>query len=265
MAEAINATDSTRISYESSGSGPALVWLHGSALSRAPWRGLGYLAGLPGYTHVRVDVRGHGRSHKPHAPAAYHAELLMGDVLAVLAAEGIERAGLIGYSLGARIGWNLVNAHPERWAAFVALAGSHRSQRGQVAEIFFPGYLTALQSGDIDAFVAGFGGLDPATRMAFRANDPLALAALFTWIEQHDPGLPDDFVREVQVPTLLVAGTADTRRFADAQDEVALLPDGRLVPLIGRDHGGTLGAVAPVLAAVQPFLAEVYPASVVPS
>lgn len=255
-AEARNAVDDTRISYEVSGEGPPIVWLHGSALSSAAWRGLGYLKGLPGYTHVRLDARGHGRSDKPHRTEDYHPELLMSDVLAVLDAEGIDRAAVVGYSLGARTGWNLLNAHPERVAAFVSMGGSHRPQRGQVASIFFDGYLEALRAGDIETFVDGFIGLDPVTAMAFRANNPLALAGLFGYLEERDHGVSDQDLRAIETPTLLIAGTADTQRFADAQDEMGLLPEARLVPLLGRDHGGTLGAVTAVLAAIEPFLGQ---------
>ena len=260
MADAYNPQDGTRISFDVAGEGPALVFLHGSALSRVVWRGLGYLKGLPGYTHVRIDARGHGRSEKPHDAAAYAPELMVGDVLAVVDQLGIQRAGIVGYSMGARTGWQLVTNHPERVAAFVAMGGSHRAQGGEISKIFFPGYLEALRSGDIDAFVEGFGpGLDPNTKAAFRNNDPLALAAFFALTESGDSGIPDLAVRGVRVPTLLIAGTADERRYADALDEARMLPRGSFAGLPGRSHAGTLASVADVLAAVVPFLDREYP------
>lgn len=262
MPEVRNPVDGVRTSYEVSGQGPAVVFLHGAGLSRAVWRGLGYLKGLPGYTHVRLDARGHGRSDTPHDPASYAPELMAGDVLAVLDAEGISSAAVLGYSLGARTGWTLVTEHPDRVAAFVAMAGSHRSQRGTIEQLFFPGYLSALRSGDIEQFVAGFGpDLDSATRVAFRRNDPRALAALFAATEENGESLPDSALRDVATPTLLVAGTADQPRCTDAVDELALLPDARLTILPDHTHSATLGAVAQVLAAVQPFLARAHPPS----
>lgn len=260
MADAFNPVDGTRISYDVAGEGPALVFLHGSALSRVVWRGLGYLKGLPGYTHIRIDARGHGRSEKPHDPQAYRPELMVGDVLAVLDELGIRRAGVVGYSMGARTGWQLVTSHPERVAAFVAMGGTHRAQHGEISRIFFPGYLETLRAGDIQAFVEGFGpGLDPNTRAAFSNNDALALGAFFELTESEDTGLPDLAVRGVRVPTLLIAGTADERRYADALDEARMLPKGRFVGLPGRGHAGTLASAGDVLAAVKPFLDEVYP------
>ena len=96
--------DGTTLRYDVSGEGPPLALLHGSVLSRAIWRGLGYLEPLAAqHTVIRVDIRGHGGSGAPHDPAAYTPEVLLADLLAVLDAEGASRAALMGYSLGARI------------------------------------------------------------------------------------------------------------------------------------------------------------------
>lgn len=261
MSTALNPADGTSIAYDVTGSGPAVLWLHGSALSRVPWRGLGYLRALPGYTHVRLDARGHGRSDKPHDPDAYTAEALVGDALAVLDAEGFEQAAVVGYSMGARTAWQLLITHPERITAMVALGGSHRAQRADdVERIFYPGYLDALRAGDIDGFVTGFGpGLDPNTAAAFRHNDPLALAAWFGHTAEGDTGLPDLALRQIRRPVLLVAGTRDTRRYRDALDEARLLQHGRFVGLDGADHAQTLARAPEVLDAVVPFLNQAWP------
>lgn len=269
MPETIDPLDGTSLSYDltaprtpGAGDAPAIVWLHGSALSRVPWRGLGYLKAFPGYTHLRPDARGHGRSGKPHDAASYRPELMVADVLACLDAAGLERAVVVGYSMGARVAWQLVEQHPERVLAFAALGGSHRAQQAQEVErIFFPGYLDVLRSGDIDAFVAGFGpGLDPNTAAAFRRNDPLALAAWFEATSAYDTGMPDSAVRRVTQPALLVAGTKDATRYQDSLDAVRLLPHGRFLGLPDTDHAGTLAASAQVLERLVPFVESVAPA-----
>ena len=89
MAEAFNAVDGVRISFQESGAGPAIVLVHGSGLSRAVWRGLGYTKALEERFRVlTLDLRGHGRSDKPQHEAAYTMDLLVGDILAVLDAAG---------------------------------------------------------------------------------------------------------------------------------------------------------------------------------
>src|SRR5690625_3190220 len=99
----LSPSDGIDLRYDVAGTGPPLVLLHGSVLSRAIWRGLGYLEPLTEVrTVIRMDLRGHGRSGAPHQEAAYTQERFVADLLAVLDAEGHDRAALMGYSLGAR-------------------------------------------------------------------------------------------------------------------------------------------------------------------
>ena len=89
--------DGIDLRYDVAGSGPPLVLMHGSVLSRAIWRGLGYLGPLAdSHTVIRMDLRGHGRSGAPHQEAAYTQERFVADLLAVLDAQGHERAALLG-------------------------------------------------------------------------------------------------------------------------------------------------------------------------
>jgi pimeloyl-ACP methyl ester carboxylesterase len=252
-----NPADGTEISYDAVGEGPAVVLLHGSALSKAIWRGLGYVKALEGFRVVRIDLRGHGRSGTPAAPEAYRMALHTGDVLAVLDAERIGRAHLVGYSLGARVAFSLAAGAPARAASLTALGGTYRPQRGEVAKVFFPGYLGALRSGGMQAFVEGLEAsgkaVDPATRQAFLANDAGALAACFTGTEE-DPGLPEAVLAQLALPALLMAGTRDSQRLEDSRRAAEIMPDARFVELPGRTHAGTLAPAGPILEVLVPFL-----------
>jgi pimeloyl-ACP methyl ester carboxylesterase len=66
------------------------------------------------YDVTRVDLRGFGRSGRPTGSFS-HA----GDLLAVLDASGIERAGFVGASFGGLVALDLAASHPERVAALV--------------------------------------------------------------------------------------------------------------------------------------------------
>jgi pimeloyl-ACP methyl ester carboxylesterase len=61
---------------------------------------------------VAFDNRGHGQSEKLYAPADYHADLMTRDAVNLLAHLGIERADLMGYSMGARTASFLALAEP---------------------------------------------------------------------------------------------------------------------------------------------------------
>ncbi|GAA1360730.1 alpha/beta hydrolase [Arthrobacter rhombi] len=252
MAEAHNPLDGTTISYDVTGEGPAVVLLHGSALSRAIWRGLGYVKALEGFTVVRIDLRGHGRSGKPHDPHAYAMDLLVADVLAVLDAEKLASAAVVGYSFGSRVGFSLAARAPGRVEKLVTLGGTYRPQAGEVAKVFFDGYLDALRTGGMQAFVDGQ-TLDPQTKAAFMANESEALVAYFERTEI-EPGLDESVLPDLDLPVLLMAGTRDTERYLDSRRAAELLPDARFVPLQGRTHGSTLFPADEVLAGMLPFL-----------
>ena len=100
-----NPADGVRIAFRTTGSGPAVVLVHGTALSQVIWRGFGYSRELADqFTVITLDLRGHGRSDKPHDRQVYSVESMVGDVLAVLDATGTDRAHYVGYSLGGRVG-----------------------------------------------------------------------------------------------------------------------------------------------------------------
>lgn len=89
----ITSSDGIEIYYETEGEGPPLLLVHGLAMGADSWRGAGYIDALSGaFNVVAIELRGHGRSAKPHDAAAYAAETMVDDVLAVLDANGIDRS-----------------------------------------------------------------------------------------------------------------------------------------------------------------------------
>ena len=115
MPSAFNPDDGIQIYYEVEGNGIPLALGHGGTQSGRAWREFGYIAGLSDrFQLILIDLRGHGKSDIPHAPAAYAARRLAGDVIAVLDDLGIDRAHYWGYSYGAWIGYRLGAYYPER-------------------------------------------------------------------------------------------------------------------------------------------------------
>ncbi|GAA1736976.1 alpha/beta fold hydrolase [Brachybacterium phenoliresistens] len=244
-----------------------LVLLHGSVLSRAIWRGLGYLEPLAaGHRVVRLDLRGHGRSGKPHDPRAYTQQVLAADVLAVLDRLGAqEPVGVIGYSLGARLALTLALEHPGRVARLVCLGGSAADQRGAVDSLFFPGTVDTLREEGMDAFCTrqGLGADAPgrtaqSTRTAFLRADPQAMAALFTATDA-TPGVAEERLSACAVPALWMTGERDVPRLTQSRHAAGLMPHGRFVPLPGRTHASTLSPARDVLDEVLPFLDGPWP------
>ncbi len=254
-----NPVDGTEIAYEVGGEGEPLLLVHGSGLSKGTWRGLGYLRDLErDFTVVSLDLRGHGRSGKPHDAASYRPELFVGDVDAVLDAEGLGPVHYVGYSFGARIGLRVALEEPERLRTLTTIGGSYGDMSQAISETFFPGWQEALRSGGMDAFVDGWSAhrgrpVDPATALAFRQNDPAALLAYFEAIEGEE-SLGMAATASIAVPTLLLAGTDDTRRYEQSQEAAKRMPHGRFFELVGQDHGSSLLPVDEVTDLVRTFL-----------
>ncbi|MFD1213341.1 alpha/beta fold hydrolase [Arthrobacter sp. GCM10027362] len=260
-----NALDGVRLAFDdvpgadgADGAGGPLLLVHGSGLSKAAWRGLGYRRALAGRRLIALDMRGHGRSAKPHEDAAYTTAAFVADVEAVLDACGVGSAHYFGYSFGARVGFALTAARPGRIRSLACLGGTYRALAGQAGDLFFPGYLEALDRGGMGAFLEGWAAragrpLDPATAHAFGANDPAALAAYFRQGERL-PGLAEDEVARLQVPALLLAGSRDHPRAEDSRRAAELMPHAVYRELPGLEHATSFAAVEPVTALLRDFL-----------
>src|SRR5512136_1562042 len=109
-----------KIHYIVEGEGPPLLIHHGLSGYVGSWREAGYLKALKEHYQVILpDVRGHGKSSKPHRPEYYVMEKMVGDVTAVLDDLGDEKALYWGYSLGGRVGLATGKYAPNRFNALV--------------------------------------------------------------------------------------------------------------------------------------------------
>ena len=101
-----------------------ILLIHGFASNhRMNWVGPRWVETLTqaGRRVIAFDNRGHGQSEKLHAPADYHLDLMTRDAANLLAHLGVERADVMGYSMGARI------------ASFLALASRASCARSSSA------------------------------------------------------------------------------------------------------------------------------------
>lgn len=224
-------TSGLTLAYEVAGEGPPVLCIHGFASSgKVNWIDTGWVETLvgAGYTAITLDNRGHGASDKPHDPDAYYPTQMAEDALALLDHLGIDRAALLGYSMGARISAFLAYAHPERVMAAI-----------------FGGMGMNLINGLTDGndIIAGLrapalADLTHPTARQFRifadhtGSDREALAACMETSRQ--PMARAD-VRRIAVPVLVAVGEAD--EMAGPPEQLAeLLPSGEAFVIPRRDH-----------------------------
>ncbi len=95
---------------------PTVLAVHGFASScRDNWVSTGWVRDLTraGFRVLGVDQRGHGASDKPHEASAFSMDALVADLITVLDTYLLDTVLYAGYSLGARVGWQLAVQAPE--------------------------------------------------------------------------------------------------------------------------------------------------------
>src|SRR5688572_14708071 len=107
----VTLDDGTTLHWEESGTGSPLLLIQGLGWSADMWYSL-----VPeleaGYRVIRYDARGIGRSDVPAGP--YPIELMADDAVAVLTAAGVDRAHVLGVSLGGIVAQEVALRHPDR-------------------------------------------------------------------------------------------------------------------------------------------------------
>ncbi len=110
------------IHYTDEGDGEPVVLVHGFAVNaNLNWRLPGITRGLArDFRVISMDLRGHGRSGKPHDDALYGPHMVR-DVIRLLDHLGIDRAHVAGYSLGGFVALKLAVIAPERLISVAVL------------------------------------------------------------------------------------------------------------------------------------------------
>jgi pimeloyl-ACP methyl ester carboxylesterase len=245
--------DGTDLAYQQEGLGRPAVLLHGLSVDTdLNWKAPGIWGALvdAGHRVVGFDARGHGRSGKPHEPAAYEDGAMVKDVAALLDALSLDQVDLVGYSMGAstalqfagrdrrvrRLVLGGIGGDPHAW-------GTPDDTRGATARR----WLAGLEAADPDTIE------DPLARGArkvfeARGNDLAAMAALLRANRRHLSG--EMASAAVAAPTLVVCGDRD----ASPRALAAALPDAEALVIEG-DHESAVGN--PKLAeAIVRFLAD---------
>ena len=249
------------IRYVEAGTGETtIVLLHGFAANADLFALDGMLVALATrWRVVALDARGHGRSDKPHEPAAYGREMTE-DVVRLLDHLGVQRAHVLGYSMGGMLALDLLTRHPER--VLSAVVGGCGLPEPAVHGALMESVARALDAGagfqPLVARLAAGTRVPPSPerlavleRALLAANDPRALAAVARGFEQLLPA--EASLRANTVPTLAVVGTLDPL-MPDVLRLRRTMARLEIVLVDGTDHMST-GTAPAFLAAARRFFA----------
>jgi pimeloyl-ACP methyl ester carboxylesterase len=115
----ITSTDGTKLYYEETGIGAPVVFVHEFAADYRTWEPqMRYFA--RSHRCVTFSARGYPPSEVPSDPARYGQEFARGDVVAVMDALGIDKAHIVGHSMGAYTALHIGIRHPQRCISVTA-------------------------------------------------------------------------------------------------------------------------------------------------
>jgi 3-oxoadipate enol-lactonase len=262
---ALADVNGTRLAYEVAGEGPAVVLLHGLTLDLRMWDD--QFASLAAHhCVVRYDLRGFGRSDPPHGGEPYsHAD----DLRALLDVLGIERAAVVGLSLGGMLAVEFALTYPGAIRALVladaavsgftfgppmsdVLGELYRAARAESGAVAREGWLGS----------ALFGYSQTLPDVAARLRTMVAEYSLWHMLHR-DPRLPFeppaiDRLAEISAPTLVIVGEHDLPDFHSIAGILSSnIPGARLAVLPNAGHMSNMDNPSAFNDLTQAFLAEI--------
>lgn len=207
-----------RIRYIEQGAGEPVVLVHGyTATIEKNWVFPGVFQQLAkNYRVIALDCRGHGKSDKPHDVKQYGQEMAL-DIVRLLDHLKIDKAHIVGYSMGGAITAKLLTMKPERFLT-ATLGGSGGILAPTQLEIkLFEQLATDIEKGSLRTLILALTPKDQPrpTEEQIKQSDAsfLAgqdLAALAAVVHSFvDSAVTEAQVAAINVPTIAIVGTAD--------------------------------------------------------
>ncbi len=182
----ITSADGTRLYYEEAGAGTPVVFVHEFAGDYRTWEPQ-MRAFARAHRCVTFSARGYPPSDVPSDPARYGQDIARADVVAVMDALGVDRAHVVGHSMGAYTALHVGIKHPQRcisvtaagcgWGS-VADPAAREAMRQLAAD-------TAKMFTEKDIAAAAALYADTPTRQTHRYKDPRGYAEFARMLAEH--------------------------------------------------------------------------------
>jgi 3-oxoadipate enol-lactonase len=259
--------DGERIAYEvfGRGDGTPVLLVQGLGVDSRGWA---LQRGAFGREHrcIAVDNRGMGGSSRPEGP--YDLVRMAQDAIAVLDAEGVERAHVVGASMGGVIAQIIGVLYPERTRSLTlaCTACRHHQWRRELftewADLVTARGMHALAGEGLQWLVGPrlhrrFGrALNLLSRLVMSGSPAPFVAQIDAILD-----MPDDMRFELprlRVPVLVITGSQDALTpVGDAEELAELIPGAQLYVLPGAAHGVMAEAPGPFNRTVVSFINQV--------
>lgn len=224
----LTSFDGTKIYYEVRGTGKPVLLVHGFIVNSTSWkRGQLYYDLLnAGYKVIILDMRGNGRSDKPHDSLAYDNDAEAKDIMLLMDHLNIKKYSVVGYSRGSIITARLLVLDKRVVTATMGGMGTDFTNPDWPRRIMF---YHAMMGDSVPELK---GAVDYVKQQHL---DQLALA----YLQRSQPSTPKDVLAKVKQPVLVICGDNDTDN-GSANDLAKLLPHSTYNTVPG-DHNHASG------------------------
>lgn len=228
---------SVEIAYLDEGEGDPILLIHGFASSKnVNWVYPLWVSTLTkaGYRVIALDNRGHGESTKLYDPEQYSIGAMAGDARALMDHLKIERADVMGYSMGGRITAFLAAHHSDRVRSAIlgGIGIGLMDDEGRPGENVASALETESPETIVDPMGKMFRNFADQTR-----SDRRALAACMRGSRRL---MTRDEAASIKVPTLIAVGTTDDVA-GSAQELSEIIPGSQVLDIPNRDHMRAVG------------------------
>jgi pimeloyl-ACP methyl ester carboxylesterase len=212
-----------RMYYEVHGTGRPLVVLHGAYMTIET---MGEI--VPSLAETRqviaLELQGHGHTADIDRPLSY--EQMADDVAALLRHLEFEEADVFGFSMGGGIALQVAMRHPEMVRKLVVASATYTSDG------LYPEVGEAIETITPELF-AGTPLLEEYTRVAPNSDDFPTLVAKLKQLDMEPFAWPEEDIRGIVAPTLLIIGDSDGTRLEHAVEMFRLLGGGVFGDIVG--------------------------------
>lgn len=242
-------SNGVRIRYIEQGAGEPVVLIHGfSSTAERNWVTPGVFQQLAkNYRVISIDCRGHGKSDKPQDAKQYGREMAL-DVVRLLDHLKLEKAHIVGYSMGGGLTLQLVTMKPERFLTatlggqgFLSFTDEELKQREKMAAEMEQGSSRTLilSLWPTDQPKPTEEELKKMEASGAPGQDIIALAA----VRRSNVNLvvSEKDVAAIKVPMLAIVGTADPL-IERVNRLKKVMPSVKVVTIEGATHSGERGA-----------------------
>jgi len=250
------------IGYSDEGAGEPVIFIHAFPLGQAMWDK--QVAAIKDrYRAITIDLRGFGDSDAPEG--VYEISQMADDVRELMRRLSIEKATLVGISMGGYVSFAFYRAYPESVRAMVladtragadteegrerrekAAEKAEREGARAIADDMIPMFFT-------DATIEQRADIVQRTRTIIEANSPRAIAAAQRGMAARFDS--NDLLSTMNFPVLVIVGSEDKLTpVKDAEAMTAAIPGAELRVIKGASHISNMERAEEFNAALKDFL-----------